>query len=106
MSEGSYSGLGMMYLALAALAGAVTALSFRGWKEMTKTEIVMTLLVSSFFAVFAVPWLAQMAFGANIDIKAMAFAIYVGGSGSNTFLPMLFGWIKRKFGNDEEVLPK
>jgi hypothetical protein len=92
----------MAYVGLAAIAGAVTALSFRGWKEMSRTEIAMTLFVSSCFAVFVVPWLAYSWFGPTPDIRAMAFAIYVGGSGSNTFLPMIFRWASKRLGNGEE----
>lgn len=101
--EEHYSALGMAYIGLAAVAGAVTALSFRGWKEMTRTEIVLTLFVSASFSVFVVPWLAYSYFGPTPDIRALAFAIYVGGSGANTFLPLIFRWFSKRTATEGEV---
>lgn len=90
------------YIAMAALAGAITALAFTRWRELTRAEIVLTLVAGFSFAVFVTPWVAESFLGINSNnIRAVAALTYIFGSGSNILLPMLIRWVGRLFGNGE-----
>lgn len=90
------------YITLAALAGAITALAFRSWREMTRAEIVLTLTAGFSFAIFVTPWLAESVFGVpTTNVRAIAALTYIFGSGSNILLPLVIRWIGRVFGNGE-----
>ena len=90
-----------IYLLMAAVAGAVTALSFRQWKSMTGTEIGLTLFVGASFAIFVAPLLAEwMAIGSPRGVAALT---YISASGSNVLIPVAIKWLKRVFGPDKEV---
>lgn len=94
----------LLYTLLGAFAGAITALAFMKWKEMSKIEIALTVFVGFSFAVFVTPWLAQMVFGvADTDIRVMAGLTYVSASASNTLLPKLIRKVSKLTGPDEEV---
>jgi hypothetical protein len=89
------------YVGMAAIAGAVTALAFQKWKEMTPTEIVLTLVVGASFAIFVVPLILHLAFGLNeTDIRTIAGITYISASGSNTLIPLAIRWLGRVFGAD------
>lgn len=86
------------YVLLAAFAGAVTALAFMKWKEMTYPEILLTLFVGASFAIFVTPWLANVALGIETeDARSVAAITYVMASGSNTFLPVIIRYLRRLF---------
>ena len=90
------------YVAMAALAGAITALAFTRWKTLTRTEITLTLMAGFSFAVFVTPWVAQAFFGIpDSNVRAIAALTYIFGSGSNILLPMLIRWVGRAFGGHE-----
>lgn len=84
------------YLALAALAGSITALSVRNWKEMTRSEILLTLFVGFSFAWFVTPWLAHSVLGVAEDgLRKISALTYIFAAGTNSILPMLIRSIQR-----------
>lgn len=88
------------YVMMAAIAGAVTALAFSKWKDLTKGEIFLTLLAGFSFAVFVTPWVAHQFFGLDDEnVRATAALTYIFGSGSNILLPLIIRWTGRAFGN-------
>lgn len=94
-----------VYIGMAAVAGAITALSFQQWRTMTRGEITMTLFVGAAFAILAVPYLAADVFnlsGFTESLRAACFITYVGGTCSNWLLPMLIKRVKKFVAGDEE----
>jgi len=84
-----------LYIAMAALAGSVTALSFMPWRTMRWSEIVMTLFVGSGFAAFGVPYLVGDLAGIQIEnLRAICFFTYIGATGANAFVPVIIRWAK------------
>lgn len=78
-----------LYTILASLAGALTALSFRPFAQMTRAEIALALFVGASFAIFVGPWFAQWVFGAGpIDMKVMGGLFYILATGSNVLIPL------------------
>jgi membrane protein CcdC involved in cytochrome C biogenesis len=74
---------------LAALAGAVTALSFRPYKKMSAVEIIVSLTVGTSFSVFVGPWVAVWVFGNGpVDIRLLGGLFYLMASGSNILIPI------------------
>jgi hypothetical protein len=87
----------MVYIAAAAMAGAVTALSMLKWKSMSWAEIAMTLFVGTTFSIFVVPWIGADWAGIDItNLRAICGITYVGAMGSNVFIPMLIRRFKRE----------
>ena len=87
----------MAYIAMAALAGSITALSFMPWRTMKWSEIVMTLFVGSAFAVVCVPYLVGDRAGIPLDnMRAICFFTYIGATGANAFVPVIIRWAKRR----------
>lgn len=96
-----------LYIAMAAIAGAITALSFQQWKTMTRGEILMTLFVGTAFAILVVPYVAHDLLGVNSfnnSLRAACFLTYIGGTCSNWMLPALIKRVKRFFDGDGEGL--
>lgn len=88
-----------VWTGLAALAGGVTALSFREWRQMRTSEILMTVFVGVSFAIFVAPWVAHNLFGIGPnDTRAVAAVVYVMASGSNILVPVLIERFRRAFG--------
>jgi hypothetical protein len=88
----------MGYVGMAALAGAITALAFVKWKELSRGEILLTLVAGFSFAVFVTPWVAETFFGVEpTNVRALAAMTYIFGSGSNILLPLLIRSIGRVF---------
>ena len=89
----------LAYIAMAALAGSITALSMQNWKSMPWSEVVLTVFVGMSFAIFAVPWLAHD--WANIDIdnlRAICGVTYLGATGANVLLPLAIRKARTWFG--------
>lgn len=90
------------YIAMAALAGAITALSFMPWKTMRWSEIAMTLFVGSAFAVFGVPWIAgDWAHMDLTNLRAVCAVTYFGATGANVFIPLIIRKLRKSFGLEE-----
>lgn len=89
-----------LWIGLAAVAGGVTALSFREWKQMRRAEILMVLFVGAAFAIFVAPWVAHAIFRLPVsDTRGTAAIVYIMGSGSNALLPWIITRFKRLWGN-------
>lgn len=88
-----------LWPAVASLAGAVTALSFRPFKSMSKGEIFMALFVGASFAWFVSPWVNQAIFGDGpTDVRVLGGVFYLMASGSNILIPFAIKWLGRMFG--------
>ncbi len=88
------------YLLMAAVAGSITALSFKQWKTMTGVEIALTLFVGASFAIFVTPLMAEwMAIDSPRGVAALT---YISASGSNVLIPVAIKWLKRVFGPEKE----
>jgi len=76
------------YIVVASLAGAVTALSMRPWKNMTPGEVGFSLFVGSAFPLFFAPWLAfDVMHISATNLRAVCFLTYIVGAGSYSLLP-------------------
>lgn len=94
------------YVMMAAVAGAVTALAFSKWRDLTRGEIILTLLAGFSFAVFVTPWVAQQFLGLDDDnVRGIAALTYIFGSGSNILLPVVIRWTGRAFGGGMKEEP-
>lgn len=91
------------YMAMAAVAGAVTSLSGLSWRTMTWGEIFLTLFVGASFAIYVTPWIAHIALGPNSDQKTIAGLTYVAASGSNFLLPVMIRYTKRLLGHEDKA---
>lgn len=81
---------------LASIAGALTALSFRPFAQMSRAEIAMALFVGSSFAIFVGPWAVRAYYGdAPVNLQLVGGVFYIMASGSNALVPFLV----RKFSN-------
>ena len=95
-----------VYIAIAAIAGAITALSFMNWRQMTWPEVWITLFVGASFAVFAVPWIAGDILKINDStLRAACGLTYLGGTCANALIPPLVRKVKRMLALHEEPRP-
>src|SRR5687768_2670867 len=98
--------LAWAWILLASFAGALTALSFRPFKDMTRGEIAIALTVGASFAIFVGPWVASMLFGEGpVDIRILGGLFYLLASGSNILIPMAVKWLGRVFGSNAASSP-
>lgn len=87
----------MTYVAIAALAGSVTALSFMPWRTMKWADIAITLFVGCAFAAFGVPYIVSDLFGIDItNLRAICFFTYLGATGANSFIPLIIRWMRKR----------
>lgn len=91
----------LIWTLLASFAGALTALSFRPFRDMAASEIVLALFVGASFAIFVGPWVAKMIFGDGpADIRILGAVFYVMASGSNILIPVLVRKLSAFFGTE------
>lgn len=91
----------MLWPMLAAIAGAITALSARPFETMTKTQIALALFVGSSFAFFVGPLIVHALYGeANLDFRVVGGIFYLLSTGSNIFIPRMIRWLSRLIGDD------
>jgi hypothetical protein len=84
---------------MAAVAGAITALSLMDWQKMSWQLRAMTVFVGTAFAIFAVPLLvSSIAPFDNMKLKIACGATYFGGTFSNLAIPAIWKWITKKYG--------
>lgn len=90
------------YIALAAMAGAITALAFMRWRDLSWGEMALTLVAGFSFAVFVTPWAAHAILRVDDDnVRTIAALTYIFGSGSNVLLPALIRRFGRLIGHEE-----
>ena len=88
---------------LAAIAGAVTALSFRLWQSMTRAQVAMSLFVGASFATFVGPLAAEWVFGAQgADYRKYGALLYVMATGSNILIPLAVKKLAQLVGTKSE----
>lgn len=89
---------------LASAAGAITALSFRPWRDMTFPQICMALFVGASFAFFVSPVILNVIFGKGpVDARQLGAVYYVMATGSNALIPAAVKWLGLKtFGKPDE----
>lgn len=86
------------WLGLAAIAGAITALTFRPWEGMTKPQIAMSLFVGASFAIFLGPPVLHAMYGPGpINLQFAGGVIYIMGTASNALIPLAIKWITGVF---------
>lgn len=103
MPHNSHQLTALIWTLLASFAGALTALSFRPFKNMTRGEIALALIVGASFAMFVGPLVATWIFGSGpVDIRILGGIFYLMASGSNILIPMAVRWLGRFFGAKEE----
>lgn len=91
-----------IWTVLAALAGALTALSYRPFRGMSTIDVFLALFVGASFAIFAGPWFVKMIFGEGEHDARMIGALYYGlASGSNVIIPSFVRWLRAKAGNGD-----
>lgn len=99
MPDSSHHLTAWIWTILASFAGALTALSFRPFKDMTRGEIMLALTVGASFAIFVGPLVARWIFGDGpMDIRILGAVFYLMASGSNILIPMGVKWLARSFG--------
>jgi len=92
-----------IYILMAAVAGAITALSMLRWKEMSWGEIWLTVFVGTSFAVFLVPWAASSVLKVSFDgLQTICGLTYLGGTCANALLPRVIRKVAKTAGLDEE----
>lgn len=77
-----------VWTVLAAIAGAITALSSRPLDSMTRLQICMSFFVSASFAIFCGPLLVRFMFGDNADLRIAGAIYYLLATGSNVLVPL------------------
>ncbi len=98
MNEGNPIAL-WIWTILASFAGALTALSFRPFAQMSRTEVMLSLIVGASFAIFVGPWVAQWIFGsATPDVRVLGGLFYLMASGSNILIPLAVKKVSSFFG--------
>lgn len=95
-----------IYTAMAAIAGAITALAFRKWQEMTAGEIMFALFVGASFAWFVTPMILHGLTGeTGPNVRYVSGITYIMASGSNALLPLIIskarGLLVRVFGEGD-----
>jgi hypothetical protein len=92
----------LIYAAMAAFAGSVTALAFTRWKEMSRGEVALAVFTGFSFAMFVTPWIAHAIMGIpETDGRAISGLTYVFAAGSNALLPTLIHKLNRLMGTDK-----
>ena len=91
--------LRLLWPLLASLAGAITALSFRPYRNMSALEVTMSLVVGTSFATFVGPLAAVWIFGTGpVDIRLLGATFYLMASGSNVLIPLAIRKLSQMFG--------
>lgn len=92
----------LAYTGMAAIAGAITALSFMKWREMSWPEVGMTIFVGAAFALFAVPFIAADWLGMDINnLRAICGVTYLGATGSNILIPIAIRRLRGAIGGED-----
>lgn len=83
---------------LGSVAGAITALSFQSWKDMTRGQILMSLFVAASFSFFVAP----LFFSSVRDTRAAGGIFYLMATGSNVLIPRAVKWLSSAFNGGSE----
>lgn len=107
MPDSNHPFTGFIWPLLASLAGALTALSFRPFKDMTRSEITLAMAVGTSFAMFVGPLAAWWIFGTGpVDFRIFGGVLYLMASGSNILIPLAVRKLGQLFGVKNEEAGK
>lgn len=108
---GEHGPIEWLWIGLATVTGAVTSLIFRPYKQMTWSEILVSLLVSCSFAAFVgsavAEWVATKLFGHVGEMNVRAYGAVMWGMAAVSFvvIPVLLSrasaWASAWSGNKE-----
>lgn len=89
---------------VASLSGAITALSFQPYRNMSPVQVFMSLIVGTSFAYFVGPLAAHFIFrDGPIDTRLYGSVLYLMATGSNVLIPLLVKWLARFFGTGDQT---
>lgn len=102
----SHNPLVWAWLVLASLAGAVTSIAFRPYKDMTWRDILLAFVVSSTFAIFVgsaiAEWVAvKLLGGGQINLRVYGAVMWFMAAAAYFIIPVLFARAKRWVGETE-----
>ena len=93
----------VVYLIMAAIAGAITSLAFMPWKTMTVAERAISLFVGASFALFFVPWAVADIMRVDITaIRAACAVTYIGAVAAPALIPPIIRKLLKLGGLDEQ----
>ncbi len=99
--NGDSAPLRFLWPLLASIAGAITSLSFKSYRDMRAIEIAMSLVVGTSFGTFVGPLAAVWIFGAGpVDIRMLGATFYLMASGSNVLIPLAIRKLSSFFGTE------
>ncbi|HVQ09517.1 MAG TPA: hypothetical protein VMS43_13885 [Allosphingosinicella sp.] len=101
MPDNNHPWATLVWSLLASFAGALTALSARPFRDMTRGEIMMALIVGASFAIFVGPLVALWIFGrSQVDLRIMGGILYLMATGSNVLVPLAVRKLSSLFGSN------
>ncbi len=87
-----------LWVTLATIAGAITSLTLRPYREMPAIEIALALFVSATFAMFVGSPIAAEAArwwgGGKVDLRAFGLVMWVMAAGAHFLIPVVIGRAK------------
>ena len=100
MNDDTGGGIFWLWASLATLSGAISSISLRPYKEMSKAQIAMAFTVSSTFAMFVgsfvAEWVARRFFGPGpINLRAFGAVMWFMAAASHFLLPVMISRAKR-----------
>lgn len=88
-----------LYLFMAAIAGSVSSLSMRKYRDMSAVDIVLSLFVGGAFAIFVTPLILGPTVGVGaVTTEKVAGITYVMACGWNILMPFAIAKIRSMFG--------
>jgi len=85
-----------VWIAMSALAGSITALANMKYKEMSWTDIMLTVFVGFAFAVIFVPYAASDWIGIDENnLRGICASVYIGGTAWNSLMPLVIRRFKK-----------
>lgn len=101
--DNNNSALMWLWMTLATLGGAITSISLRPYKEMTRPEIILAFFVSSTFAMFVgsvaaevvARWAAKYLGGAPVNLRVYGAVMWFMAASAHFLLPVAIGRAKR-----------
>lgn len=93
-----------VWIVMSALAGSITALAHMKYREMSWSEIFMTVFVGFAFAVIFVPYVASSWLKiAEGDLRAINAVVYIGGTAWNSLMPLAIRKIRQMIGGEDKA---
>lgn len=92
------------YFAITALFGSITALAYLKWKDMSRAEIILNVVIGLSFAFVVGPWVGQSWFKiSETDARGLCMVTYAFAAGWPLIIPRVISWAKKVIpGQDEQ----